>query len=101
VKIKENDISYNKYGLDISNSISPKINYNNIFKNTRCGVLLAGSLSIYNLTNNWWGTRFGPGGRFSILKQRVIFSDDGRIKINIKSIPFRYLSCYPWEKQMI
>ena len=97
VKIIKNEILYNTEGIRITDSIAPKVNYNNIYKNLVTGILVIGPLTIYNFKNNWWGTIFGPGGKISLLREKLIFSGDGGIKVNLKSIPFRFLSSFPWK----
>ena len=101
VKIIRNEITENLHGIKIYASISPKINYNNIFKNKRSGIETIGPFTINDYKNNWYGSIFGPGSALGIFGDSVIYKNDDVSKIGLKSIVFRYVSCYPWEKQKI
>lgn len=95
-----NEITKNNYGISLYDSISPVINYNNIYKNKWRGIQLIGSAIQNNFRHNWWGSRFGPSGMFKLFGDRVIYTEDGSKPKKI-SFAIRYYTCIPWEKQKI
>jgi len=101
VTIKGNEITENLHGIKIYDSIYPEINYNNIFKNKRSGIETLGAFTINNYKNNWYGSRLGPGSVLGIFGDSVTYKEDDLSRVGLKSIVFRYASCYPWEKQKI
>ncbi|MEX2115847.1 MAG: dockerin type I domain-containing protein, partial [Bacteroidota bacterium] len=54
-----NEIHHNNYGLYITGTSNPVINYNNISENTTYG-MYQGTSNTINATNNFWGHESGP-----------------------------------------
>jgi len=94
--ITRNDIIVNRIGLNLTNAISPKINYNNIYKNQEYGMFFTSMLP--NARYNWWGSKLGPSWFLQVFGDRVWM---GEIKIlKLRGIGIRCI-CFPWQKKPV
>lgn len=99
-KIFENNIHQNKIGIKLDNSLSSKVNKNNIYKNIDNGIYYIENIGKKNFKNNWWGSCFGPSGILNLFGDKFIGENEKGSRPVFSPI-IRFLACYQWEKEEI
>jgi len=101
--IRNNTITSNLIGVYLLNSIYPDIEFNDICKNGKYGLVLDTNGKglmfmgfLPNIRHNWWGSKFGPSWLIPMFGDRIWFRGVKLIKPRL--IGIRVLS-YPWLKK--